>query len=266
MFTPCVTAAISRYPPGEAHSPPAASPLVTPQRLWEGSLTPRTDCPRRAKSASETPPRHHLYATLWLHPQRAGDGYAPTPAADGVARQPPAAFAATQQLQPTQRLSISVAKNAFRDRMPHATQFARPERAPYGALPARSRRVTRNRLPTAMRLICRPSLHFVVCRLAPNLHNSNNLRIVSPKARLATIRLPRQNPSSRLPPDLDSQTRQTRADNVKQSPPNRRRHVNARRPLRTLAIHPHWVRSSMEPRFPAGGDKRQAARDGDTSG
>jgi hypothetical protein len=45
MSTSCATAAPLRHPPGEAHSPRAVSPLLTAQQLWEGSLTPRTDCP-----------------------------------------------------------------------------------------------------------------------------------------------------------------------------------------------------------------------------
>jgi hypothetical protein len=104
MSTSCAAAASLRHPLGEAHSPRAASSLVAAQRLWEGSLTPMTDCPPEGRGA----PRANQHVR---------------PANHRIACRHLAAFAATRQLKITQRVATSVAKNAFRDRMPHATQF-----------------------------------------------------------------------------------------------------------------------------------------------
>jgi hypothetical protein len=99
MSISCAAVAPSRHPPGEAHSPPAASPLVTPRR-WPARTTRRGQRVHRAPT----------------------DKFAPRTITSPC--RPPTTFTATRQLQRTQRVATSVAKNTFRDRMAHATEFA----------------------------------------------------------------------------------------------------------------------------------------------
>ncbi len=98
MSTSCATAAPTRHPPGEAHSPSTPAPLVT--TFAAGPLP--------VNRASEVASRQ-----LAAHPIRT--------------RRPlssPLSLTATPQLQPAQPLSTRVAKNASGDTKRHTT--ARP--------------------------------------------------------------------------------------------------------------------------------------------
>jgi hypothetical protein len=146
MFISCATAAPSRHPP--AHSPPAASSLVTARRwparatagrqmgrLWEGSPTPMTEGPlnpfqsSREIGVGDTSRKiasHHV-SVRGPRSTRRGQGSAARdnrqvrPANARVACRLPAAFTTTPQLQPTQRVWTPVAKNASSDTRRHAT-------------------------------------------------------------------------------------------------------------------------------------------------
>ncbi len=99
MFTCCVTAAPTRYPPGEAHPLPAPAPLLTTFAAGSLPVNTASEVASRRLAAHSTGARQPLSSPLSLP-----------------------SLSATPQLQPAQALSNCVAKNAFGDTIRHGTE------------------------------------------------------------------------------------------------------------------------------------------------
>jgi hypothetical protein len=112
MYTYCATAAPTRHPPGEAHSPSAPAPLVTTFVTGPLPVNRASEATSRRLAAHPIGTRRPLSSLLSLR--------------------------STPQLQPAQPLRDCVAKNASGDTRRHATESSRLCSMP---LPIRSARV-----------------------------------------------------------------------------------------------------------------------------